>query len=465
MTDPARPAVGLPARRLLPLALGIALSAPGVSLADTPREQALEARIAQLEAQVQLLLAAQPQQQAQVQALRSDVDQVKAASPPLNLPADKQPIQWTTLTPGAAPGTTFRFGGFIKADAIATRTGDGQLADDATGRGLYMPGQTPVHGAGGSGRSSGVDSNLHAKYSRLDFGVDHVGDNGNRAGARVEFDFSGHALGSQTATNTYGAAVRHAYMYWNNWLAGQTWTNFMDAGLMPESVDFVGATDGAVFARQTQIRYTRGGLSVSVENPETSLVNASASDRGALPDLVARYSWKGDWGQFAVAGLLRQLTVDREQGGVRLDATTTAGGLSVAGRWAMGRADTLHYQFTAGQGIARYIGLAVTGDAVIDAADGSLDTTGVLAGYVGWRHDINERLRTNLIYARSDYGNDAGLTGPLVTRSVQSLRGNVFYTPMPKVDIGAELTYGVRQIEDGRRGDIARLQFSTKYSF
>ena len=57
------------------------------------------------------------------------------------------------------------------------------------------------------------------------------------------------------------------------------------------------------------------------------------------------------------------------------------------------------------------------------------------------------------------------LTGNLVTKSVQSIRGNVFYTPMPKVDIGAELMYGVREIENGRKGDISRLQFTTKYSF
>ena len=95
----------------------------------------------------------------------------------------------------------------------------------------------------------------------------------------------------------------------------------------------------------------------------------------------------------------------------------------------------------------------------------TLDTTGVMAGYVGWRHAFTPKLRSNLIYARSDYDNDAAITGPLVTKSVQSLRANMFYTPMPKVDVGAELMYGVREIEDGRKGDIRRVQFTTKYSF
>jgi len=52
-----------------------------------------------------------------------------------------------------------------------------------------------------------------------------------------------------------------------------------------------------------------------------------------------------------------------------------------------------------------------------------------------------------------------------VTKSVQSIRGNIFYSPLPKVDVGAELMYGKREIENGNKGDITRLQFTTKYSF
>lgn len=455
------------ARPPLVAALLVALATPGTALAQTDREKALEARVAELERQVQLLVSAAQHQQAALTQAPSDAQQVgtgqaERAALPAG-PAGAQPVQVTSITPGATPGTTFKFGGFIKADFLATRTGDGQLADDATGRALYLPGQTPVHGAGGSGRHSAVDYNAHAKFSRFSLGVDHVADNGDKAGAVVEMDFFGNALGNQTATNTYGVTLRHAYMYWNNWLAGQTWSNFMDAASIPEAVDFVGPTDGVIFVRQAQVRYTRGGLSVALENPETTLVGASGSDRGSVPDLTVRYGWKGGWGTFGVAGLLRQLKVDNQATGA--NASKLAGGLTLGGKWVMGDSDSLHYQVTGGEGIARYVGLGITADSAYDAARDELDSTGVLAGYVGWRHAFSPRLRTNLIYARSDYDNDARITGPLVTRSVQSIRGNVFYTPMPKVDVGAELMYGVREIEDGRKGDISRLQFTTKYSF
>lgn len=460
----------------------VALVAPGMAFAQSAkghsaREQALEARVMELERQVQLLLSSQQQQQSQISQTQQAVTEVRTvqAEQKPAVPAGKQPIQVTTITPGAAPGTTVKVGGFIKADFLATQTGDGQLADDATGRALYLPGQTPVAGAGGSGERSDVDYNAHAKFSRFNLGIDNVSQSGDKAGAFFEMDFFGNSLGNQTATNTYGVTLRHAYMYWNNWLAGQTWTNFMDAASLPEAADFVGPTDGVVFVRQAQIRYTQGGLSVALENPETTTLtgtrnpvtgawtNASAnSDRGSLPDLTVRYGWKGDWGTFGVAGLVRQLKVDNQLSGA--DADKMAGGLTLGGKWVMGDTDTLHYQLTGGEGISRYIGLGITADTAYDAARDELATTGVLAGYVGWRHAFTPKLRTNLIYARSDYDND-GTLGPLVTKSVQSIRGNVFYTPMPKVDVGAELMYGVREIEDGRKGDISRVQFTTKYSF
>ena len=455
------------ARKPLAAAMFVALLAPGMAFAQTAKEKALEARVAELERQVQLLLSTQQQQQGVITQTQSDVVQVRAAQAErpavAAVPAGKQPIQATTITPGAAPGTTFKFGGFIKADFLATRTGDGQLADDATGRSLYLPGQTPVHGAGGSGKASDVDYNAHAKFSRFNLGVDHVTESGDKAGALVEMDFFGNSLGNQSATNTYGVTLRHAYMYWNNWLAGQTWSNFMDAASIPEAVDFVGPTDGVVFVRQAQVRYTKGGLSVALENPETTLIGQSNSDRGSLPDLTVRYGWKGDWGTFGVAGLLRQLKVDNQNTGA--DASKAAGGLTLGGKWVMGDSDSLHYQLTGGEGIARYIGLGITADSSYDALRDELDPTGVVAAYVGWRHAFSPKLRTNLIYARSDYDNDASITGDLVTKNVQSIRGNVFYTPMPKVDIGAELMYGVREIENGKKGDISRLQFTTKYSF
>ena len=75
-------------RAPLAIALFVALLAPGLAFAQSAKEQELEARIAQLEAQVQALIGAQQQQQATIVDTRAQLDQVKVAQA---APADGKP--------------------------------------------------------------------------------------------------------------------------------------------------------------------------------------------------------------------------------------------------------------------------------------------------------------------------------------------------------------------------------------
>ena len=61
--------------------------------------------------------------------------------------------------------------------------------------------------------------------------------------------------------------------------------------------------------------------------------------------------------------------------------------------------------------------------------------------------------------------NDTALTGLGVTESAQSIHANLIYSPFPKLDVGAELIYGQRSLEDDREGDLRRLHTTVKYSF
>ncbi len=444
------------------LAAALLLSLSGAVHADSRSEAALESRIAQLEQQLAELKAA-------VDAQKKATAAAPAAAPATAGPAAagvKLPIQVTTLTPGANPGTTVKIGGFIKTDFMLTRTDSGQLADSASGRDLYVPGQTPVGGSG-----SGTDYDAGAKFSRLNIGIDTVTDNNDKLGAFVEWDFFGGALGNENATNTYGVTLRHAYAYWNKWLAGQTWSTFMDTAALPDAVDFIGPTDGVVFVRQPQIRYTTGNFQISLEDPQTTIIPrgggaAASSDRGALPDLAARYTWKGTWGHFGIAGLLRDLRVDRLAAGTTpaIEDSQFGGALGVSGKFNIGERNDIRYQVSAGA-ISRYIGLGVTSDSVLDL-NNDLEGIDGVAGYVAWRHVFaNKKLRSNLMYARSDYDNPVAFTGTGVTKSSQSFRLNLIYSPLPKLDVGAEYMVGRRELESGAEGEIDRLQFMAKYSF
>ena len=449
-------------RKRLALAISAALLVPGMAFAGDAKEKELEARIAQLEAQVQALLAAQQQQQATITQTQTQLDEVRVAQA---APADGKPkIQSSPILVAGNPDGRFSFGGFIKLDAMYTDTSDGEIADGSAGRMFYLPSAIPV---GGSDESGG-DIDTHAQFSRFWFAADGEVQ-GHKTRAYLEFDLFGGGmanLGNQASTNTHGVTLRQAYVSWDKWLAGQTWSNFQDVAALPDAVDFVGPTEGTTFVRQAQLRYTNGGFSVALENPQTLVsgyrsTTRTTSDDGGVPDLTARYTKKGDWGHVSVAGLARQLQHET----ATTDASSTGFGVSVSGKYNIGKSDDIRYMLTGGTGIGRYVGFALGADGTLDAAGGDIESTGVLAGFVAWRHVFDSKLRGNLMLSRAQFDNDTDWTGFGVTRSAQSIHANLIYSPFPKLDIGAELIFGNRELESGADGDLRRIHTSVKYSF
>lgn len=447
-------------RRPLATALLVAMLLPGAALAQSAKERELEARIAQLEAQVQALIGAQ--QQAAMPQAPASLDQARVAQA---APTEAKPkIQPSPILTAGNPDGRFSFGGFVKLDALYTDTSDGEIPDGSAGRLFYLPGATPV---GGADESSG-DIDTHAQFSRFWFAADGEVQ-GHKTRAYLEFDLFGGgstSLGNQAATNTHAVTLRHAYVTWDTWLAGQAWSNFQDVAALPDAVDFVGPTEGTTFVRQAQLRYTSGAFSVALENPQTVVSGYRSTDRtisddGAVPDLTARWTRKGTWGHFSVAGLARQLRFDT----ATASASSTGFGASASGKVNVGTRDDLRFMLTGGSGIGRYIGLALGADGTLDAAGRDIDATGVLAGFVAWRHVFDPKLRGNLIVSRAQFENDTVWTGFGVTRSAQSMHANLIYSPFPKLDIGAELTVGNRELESGADGDLRRLHTTVKYSF
>lgn len=436
-------------RAVLPLALSLALLAPGMALAQTASPQDLEARIAQLEQMVQ--------------GLKSELEAQKAAQAaqpaPAPLPAGAQPVQATTVMPAANAGTRFSYGGFIKLDMMYTNTDGGEIPDSSTGRLFYVPSTIPV-----GGTDEGTDLDMHAQFSRFWFGADTDID-GHKLKAYLEMDLFGGSLGNETSTNTYGVTIRHAYVSWDKWLAGQTWSNFQDAAALPDAVDFVGPTDGTIFVRQAQLRYTSGPWSFSVENPETTVntylsTARISSDDNNVPDFTARYLHKGSWGHFTVAGLARQLKYET----ATLDESETGFSLSVSGKWNLNANNDIRYMFSGGSGLGRYLAFGLGADAM-QQADGSLEALDGYGGFIAWRHAFNPKLRGNLFYSAAQFDNDPALTGLAVTESSQSIHANLIYSPIPKLDIGAEIIFGQREIESGLDGDLNRLHMHVKYNF
>lgn len=447
--------------RLLAAAVLAALTLPGAAFAQTAKERELEARVAQLEAMVQQLVT----QQQQTETVVTEVRTAQAAQPVAPAVAAgtgaAAPIQRTTIVPTS--GSTFTLGGMIRTDAMVTKTTDGDIAKNTAGRDFYVPGAIPV---GGDGPDTYSDA--HLKFSRLWFDASTVLDSGDKLGARVELDFFGGALGNSAATNTYGAALRHAYLTYNNWLVGQTWSNFMDTNALLDAVDFVGPTDAVVFVRQPQLRYTNGPWAISVESPETTVqpfgggARVIAGDNSAIPDVIARYTHKGDWGHVSFAGMARQLKYEPVAGA---ESTDTGYGATVSGLVKLGDSTDIRYQVSGGDGIGRYIGLAtIQQDAMVDSA-GNLDALGGWAGYVGLRQVFTPKVRGNLFYAQSQWDNNTAFTGLGVTRKVHSMHANMIWSPVPRLDFGVEAIWGERTLESGADGELMRLHTMARYTF
>lgn len=352
---------------------------------------------------------------------------------------------------GAEVNTTFKVGGFVKLDVISSGYSDGSMEPAALGRDFYIPGSIPVGGEG-----EGRDIDFHAKSSRLNMESVMTVD-GQKVVGFIEFDFL-TAGSNERTTNAYQPQLRHAYLTYDKWLFGQTWSTFQNVSALPEMLDFIGPTDGTVFVRQAQVRYTRGPWQFSMENPETTYgASPTASDDGLIPDLVARYNLTGDWGSLSIAGIYRDLTVET-QNGLDYDEESTAGyGVSVAGKFGFGE-DDLRFMVTTGNGLGRYVGLNAVSDVVFDP-NGDLETIDILSAMISYRHVWNAKWRSNISFATLNADHDMGA----VTKRTQSLHANLLHSPFARLTLGVELTYAKRELENSVDGTMNRVQFSAKY--
>lgn len=428
------------------------------SLASAQDQAALEARIAQLEAQLNALksevVAARTQQAAQQQ----DIIRLETR------PAAPAPVQQATApSEGFRIGDhTVKFGGFVKVDAYATRYSGGDPVNGDALREFHIPGSIPI---GGADEDTATDFN--ARQTRFWLTTDGmVG--GHKIGTRMEMDFQTlPGAGDQRTTSPANPALRRAFITIDNWLIGQEWTNFQNTAVLPESADFIGAAEGTVFARQVQVRYTRGPFSVSVENPETTVTPFGGgarivADDNSMPDFTARYAVSKPWGDFQFAGLLRQLKYQNPA--TNIDSTATGWGLSASTKIKVGAKDDLRLMVTGGEGIGRYVGLNFSNDAVLNGS-GDLDAIGVVAGFAAYRHVWAPGWRSSLIWSAQKVDNDLAFTGLVANRSAQSFHANLIWSPVTAFDVGAELMFADREIETGASGDMTRLILFAKYGF
>ncbi len=452
------------------------------------QEQSVDARLDRLEKLVEGLIArmdadagAQAQQVEALQAVRAEAGVVRAEQQAMRQQAEateeatrslatRQAEMSDKLIEFAIPAgegfkmgrTRVTYGGYVKLDAVSQRTSGGQLAGNSILRDFLFPSSIPV-----GGRASGFDTDFSARQTRFlfktetDVGTDH------KLSGLIELDFNVTEGGNERVTNSFTPRIRHALINYDNWTFGQGWSTFQDVAALPDSLDFIGVTPGTVFDRQPLIRYTKGGLQLAVEQPETVVTaqNGAMVTPGddQIPDIVGRYNWSGDWGSFTAAGIVRQLHVSTDD----LMGVDDAGwgyGLSLSGKIKVGKQNDLRFMATAGDGIGRYIGINIVNDAAV-RMDGTLDPIFTWSGFAAYRHVWAPNLRSNIAGAYFKADNPVRLTTNQVTDESWNSFVNLIWTPIPPLNVGIELMYAERTLEDGRSGNLQRVQFSTQYNF
>ena len=431
------------------------LFAPGAASAQTSAE--LAERVRQLEAALSEVRGQLAELQAQDQTQSDDIIRLGQAQ-------SSAPSAPAAPADGFRVGqTTFRLGGYIKAEALYSDYSDGDIAT-GSGRDFYVPAATPI---GGTSEDTALD--MHAKQTRLTFTAERAIE-GHTLRAYIEADFqSSPGTGTEVVTNAYDFAVRRATITYDRWLFGQDWSTFQNTGVLPETTDFIGPSEGTTFARQTQIRYTQPlgehwSLALALENPETTAYSLAAPtiaayDDGSVPDVVARLNWSPGRNQFVLAAVARQLSVD--DGAV--DDNVSGWGISGSGRVALGERDDVRFMVTTGEGLGRYLGIGFAPDVVINGSE--IETISETNGFVAYRHFWTPRLRSSLMYSFLNVDNDSALTPASANDSSESYAVNMFFSPVPSLDLGVEYRHAEREIFSGASGDLDRIHFAAKQSF
>jgi len=440
------------------------------------------ARISALEAQLNQQKALMQQQQRMMEEMNAELQRLKAAESAAQaaMPAPAAE-DFGSDADGTAGKTAQKLSvnvyGFAMADAIY----DFKRVDpdwEDTLRVTTIPTQSGLYGNDGNFTFS-------VRQSRL-------GVQGNY-GDDVTFKLEGELYGVGSDQGQTTLRVRHAWATYKDFGMGQTWSNFMDIDIFPNTISYWGPT-GMVFYRNQQARYTfpmgDDEFSVTLEDPSTALTvgkfastpncdlpnpppdcestESNAADvfqsYNDIPDLAARYRNNGDFGHYQVAGIVRKLGYERLDNGNKDYeigwGINTSTALNTWGR------DQLKLQVAYGEGIGNYMN-----DGGVDIAPDSADLSKANAEAVPlwglsayYDHYWNDRWSTSVGWSMTDLDTTNGQS-PDEFKKGQIANINLLYYPADHVMMGTEFIWGQREDIDGSTGTDYQIQFSLKVDF
>lgn len=294
-----------------------------------------------------------------------------------------------------------------------------------------------------------------AKTTRigLDFNTP-VGD--AKVGGKVEVDFAGNGVNENLR-------IRHAYLTYNNWLFGQTTSNFLSSHA-PEMIDFATNLGGGT-TRIPQVRYAYNlapttKLLVAAEEGNSAGVKDTTAIKYSLPVLTGKVtqSYAGGKGNASA----RVLVENYKDNNIRKDKT--GWGIGVGTDFKVADPLKLFADASYVVGNSNYL---YGSNSAYSVVNGDIEQNEFTAVQVGGTYKILPNLRSTLAYGAlfADNGTDFAKANQSANEKVQQAWLNVIYSPAKPIDLGIEYINGKRETFAGQSYKDNRVGLMAKYNF
>ena len=420
------------------IAQSLALSVAALMMTTTHAATKEQQELAQLRAEVAELKALMQQQQQVQQQQAVQIQQVKAQPAPVKAESPLSSFK-------SKSGADINLYGFVRGDA-------NYIIEGANND---FNGVAKVGGTGTNDPASVKDKLLAtAKTTRLglDFNTNVAGD--NKLGGKVEVDFAGSTTDSNGALR-----IRHAYLTYNNWLFGQTTSNFL-SNHAPEMIDF-GTNVGGGTNRLPQVRYgfnlaPATKLFISAEEGDSSGTNIKYS----VPNLTAKLTQGFADGKGSVSA--RALVENYKSA----DDSDTAWGLAAGVNYQVMDPLKISADVSYVDGNSNYL-YGSNSAYVVNTSNGKIAQNEAFGVQVGGTYKFNEKLRSTLAYGAlfADDSTDYATSNPTANEEVYQAWINFIYSPVKPLDLGVEYINGKRDTFAGESKKDNRVGLMAKYSF
>jgi hypothetical protein len=293
-----------------------------------------------------------------------------------------------------------------------------------------------------------------AKTTRigLDFNTP-VGD--AKVGGKVEVDFAGNGVNENLR-------IRHAYLTYNNWLFGQTTSNFLSSHA-PEMIDFATNAGGGT-TRIPQVRYAYNlapttKLLVAAEEGNSAGATGTAV-KYSLPVLTGKITQSyADGNGNASARVLVENYKDNNAG-----KDKTGWGVALGTDFKVADPLKLFADASYVVGNSNYLYGSNNAYSVVN---GDIEQNEFTALQVGGTYKILPNLRSTLAYGAlfADNGTDFAKSNQTANEKIQQAWLNVIYSPAKPIDLGIEYINGKRETFAGQSYKDNRVGLMAKYNF